>query len=118
MATEIRTAFEARDIARFGALLAEDARWGDDIAPNKCRSRGEVVATFQRLLAEGVGGEVADLKTGPAGILCHLRIHWPDSSAHVGRGEVLHLYRVRNGRITEIQPYDDASEAEAALSAV
>lgn len=115
---EIRAAFEARDIARFGALLADDARWGDDTAPNKCGSRGEVVATFRRLLAEGVRAEVADVKTGPAGILCHLRVRWPDPSAHAERDEVLHLYRVRDGRITEIEPYDDDVMAQATLMSI
>ena len=57
MAAQLRGAFEARDMTTFGALLAEDVRWGDDDAPNKCRSRAEVVETFQTLIDEGVGGE-------------------------------------------------------------
>ncbi len=57
MAAQVRGAFESRDPKRFGALLADDARWGDDDAPNKCRSRAEVVETFQTLIDEGVGGE-------------------------------------------------------------
>lgn len=116
MATEIRGAFESLDIARFGALLADDVRWGDDTAPNKCRTSAEVVATFERLLADGVRGEVADLKTGSAGILCRLVLRWPDEPVHLGRDEIFHLYRVRGRRISEIEPYDSASEAEAALS--
>ncbi len=103
-------------MASFGSLLAPDARWGDDEAPNKCRSRGDVIATFQRLLADGVGGEVTETQTGPAGVLCHLRINWPNPTDQVRRDAVLHLYRVRNGQIVEIEPYDDRSAAEAALS--
>jgi ketosteroid isomerase-like protein len=118
MAAQLRGAFDARDLTMFGALLAEDARWGDDDAPNKCRSRADVVATFQRLIDGGVAGEVADLKTGPAGILCHLRIHWPDPGSSPGRDEVFHLYRVRDGRIVEIQPFDDREAAETALSVI
>ena len=118
MAVQIRGAFESRDMTTFGALLADDARWGDDDAPNKCRSRAEVVATFQRLIDDGVGGEVVDLKTGPAGILCHLRIHWPDWATQTGRDEIFHLYRVHDGRIIEIRPYDDREAGEAALSVV
>lgn len=118
IAAQLRGAFEARDMTAFGALLAEDARWGDDDAPNKCRSRAEVVATFQRLIADGVVGEVADLKTGPAGILCRLRIHWPDSGSRSGRDEVFHLYLVDDGRIIEIRPYDDRDAGETALSVV
>ncbi len=118
MAAQLRGAFESQDLTKLGALLAEDARWGDDDAPNKCRSRTEVVATFQRLIGEGVAGEVADLRTGPAGILCHLRIHWPDPASRPGSDEVFHLYRVHGGQIIEIQPYDDREAAETALSAI
>lgn len=118
MAAQLRRALEARDLSAFEALLAEDARWGDDDAPNKCRGRAEVIATFQRLIASGVTGEVADLKTGPAGVLCHLRIRWPDPGSHPGRDEVFHLYLVRDGRIIEIQPYDDREAAETALSVI
>ena len=118
MAAQIRVAFESRDMTSFGALLADDARWGDDDAPNKCRSRAEVVGTFQRLIAGGVAGEVADLRTGPAGVLCHLRVHWPGPGGPPGRDEVFHLYRVRNGRVIEIQAYDDHEAAETALSVI
>ncbi len=118
MAAQITDAFEARDIVSFGALLADDARWGDDDSPNKCRSRRDVVATFERLLAEGVGGDVVETKTGPAGVLCRLRIRWPDPADRLRRDEVLHLYRVRDGQIVEIEPYDDRSAAEAALASV
>jgi ketosteroid isomerase-like protein len=118
MAAALRDAFESRDLTRFGALLADEARWGEDDAPNQCRSRTEVVATFQRLIDDGVGGHIMDLQTGPAGILLHLRIHWPDRSSRAGRDEVFHLYRVHDGRIIEIRPYDDREAAERALSAI
>ncbi len=118
MAAQVRGAFESRDVTKFGALLADDARWGDDDAPNKCRSRTEVVETFQSLIDDGVGGEVAHLTTGPAGILCHLRILWPDPAIRTGRDEVFHLYRVHDGRIIEIRPYDDREAAETALSLI
>ncbi|MBV8949903.1 MAG: ankyrin repeat domain-containing protein, partial [Actinobacteria bacterium] len=39
IAIRIETAFANRDLEAFGTLLAEDARWGDDDAVNKCRSR-------------------------------------------------------------------------------
>ncbi len=116
IAAQVTAAFEARDLVSFGALLADDARWGDDDAPNKCRSRRDVVGTFERLLASGVSGAVTETRTGPAGILCHLRVHWPDPTDPVRRDEVLHLYRVRGGQIVAIEPFDDRLAAEAALA--
>lgn len=117
IAAGVKAAFEARDMVTFGELLADDARWGDDDAPSKCRTRSDVIATFQRLLGEGVGGEVTETKTGPAGILCRMRIHWPSADIRERRDVVLHLYRVRNGLIVEIEPFDDQTAAEAALAA-
>lgn len=120
MAAEIRRAFDAHDIAGWAALLADDVRWGDDEAPNRCRNRAEVVATFERVLAEGVDGEVTEIQTGSSGILCRLRVRRPDGTGE-GAGaspgealrEVLHLYRVRDGKVVEIRPFDATAEAEA-----
>ncbi|MHB8219111.1 MAG: nuclear transport factor 2 family protein [Acidimicrobiales bacterium] len=123
MAAEIRRSFEAHDVAGFGAFLADDVRWGDDEAPNQCRNSAEVVATFERLLAEGVDGELAEIQVGSSGILCRLRIRRPGveqdavQGTSVGaieaRREVLHLYRVRDGKITQIRPFADTAAAEA-----
>jgi hypothetical protein len=86
------TAFAERDVEAFSRHLAEEVRWRDDNAPNKCHTRREVLATFQRLLAEGAGGEVTATKIGRAGVRCPLRIHWPDPANSEQRGEVLHLW--------------------------
>jgi len=123
MATEIRRAFEAHDVAGFAALLADDVRWGDDTAPNQCRTSSEVVATFERMLAKGVDGEVTEIQLGSAGILCRLSIRQPGAEdpavkgmgadAGVARREVLHLYRVRDGQIIEIRPFVGTADSEA-----
>lgn len=116
MAEQIRHAFGSRDMDAFGQLLADDVRWGDDDAPNACHNRSEVVGTFQSFIAEGVGGEVTEVEIGPAGVLCQLRVHWPDPADRERRAELFHLYRVRGGRIIEIEPYDERDAAEAALA--
>lgn len=116
LARHITAAFAARDVGSFAELLAPDVRWGDDDAPNRCRSRADVIATFQRLLADGVGGEVTSTRTGAAGVLCRLRVHWPEPDLRERRGHLFHLYRVRSGQIVEIVPYGERAEAEAALA--
>jgi ketosteroid isomerase-like protein len=117
MAGQVRAAFASGDLAAFGSLLADDARWGDADAPNACHSRADVVSTFESLVAAGVSGAVVETKTGRSGILCRLRIQWPETSPGRGRSEVFHLYRVCDGRIVEIEPFDDRADAEAALAA-
>lgn len=106
----------ARDLAAFGALLSDDCRWGDDDAPNKCRSRADVVGTFEGALAEGVSGEVSLVATGPSGLLCRLKLEWPAGASRRGRTELYHLYRVRSRQIVEILPFDDPSEGRRALA--
>jgi len=54
MAEQIRSAFATKNLDAFGQLLADDARWGDDDHPNRCRSRSDVIATFRRVLGEEV----------------------------------------------------------------
>jgi ketosteroid isomerase-like protein len=110
IAEQIRSAFAARELGVFGALLADDARWGDD-----CRSRRDVVATFERLLGDGVTGDVAETATGRGGVVCRLDVHWPAGSDSNRRATVFQAYFVRDGRIVEIRGYDDR---ESALEAI
>lgn len=116
IANRIEAAFASRDLDAFGALLADDARWGDDDATNKCRSRADVLATFRRLLAEGARGSVEETSTGPNGVLCGLHVDWPDAEAEPRSERFWHAYLVTDGRITEIRRYDDESAATAAIA--
>jgi ketosteroid isomerase-like protein len=115
LAEQIRSAFAARELAVFGALLADDARWGDDDTPNACRSRRDVLATYERLLGEGVTGQVAETATGPGGVVCRLDVSWPEGSDSERRSTLYQAYLVRDGRIVEIRGYDDR---ESALEAI
>ncbi len=78
IADRIQVAFATKDLDLLGRVLAEDARWGDDDSPNKCRSRSDVVGTFDRLLAEGVDGRVAETVVGINGVAVLLHVEWPD----------------------------------------
>jgi predicted nucleic acid-binding Zn-ribbon protein len=115
IADQLRAAFAHKDLDALGRLLAHDARWGDDDQPNKCRSRSDVVSTFDRLLGEGVDGEVTDTIVGPNGVAVLLRVEWPNPGE--GRGvNFYQAYVVHDGVITEIQRHDDRRSAAAAVS--
>src|SRR5215468_7591814 len=75
----LQTAFANRDLDTLGRLLAADARWGDDDHPNRCRSRSDVLGTFERLLGEGVEGSVTESVTGPKGVAVRLHDQWPNT---------------------------------------
>jgi SnoaL-like domain len=115
IADQIRSAFADRNLDALGRLLADDVRWGDDDSPNKCRSRSDVIATFDRLLGEGVEGEVTETIIGPNGIAVLLHVRWPNPGE--GRGiNFYQAYLVRGGFVTEIERHDDRRAAIAAIS--
>ena len=114
IAEALTEAFAAKDIDAVGRLLADDARWGDDDHPNRCRSRSDVIDTFTRLLGEGVNGTVTETVVGTGGVAVKLHVQWPNPGE--GRGvNFYQSYIVRDGLVTEIQRHDDRKSAVAAL---
>ena len=114
VAAQIQSAFATKELDALGRLLAPDARWGDDDHLNKCRSRSDVVATFDRLLAEGVDGSVTEAVIGSNGVAVLLHFQWPNPGE--GRGvNFYQSYIVSHGVVTEIQRHDDRRSAVAAL---
>jgi SnoaL-like domain len=115
IADQLSSAFATKNLDALGRLLADDARWGDEGHPNRCRTRSDVVATFERLLGEGVDAEVTETMIGPRGIAVRLQVHWPDPVD--GRGiNFYQAYLVSHGLVTEIQRHDNRKSAIAALS--
>ena len=115
LAEQVHRALDARDLDAFGSLLSDDVRWGSDDHPRACRNRSDVLATFSRILAEGAEGEVTEIATGPRGILCGLTVSWPSPEVHPDDRRLYHVYLTEDGRIVEIQRYDDRRSAAAAV---
>jgi ketosteroid isomerase-like protein len=117
LADRIRAAYQGADLQAFGALLAEDARWGDDDHPNRCRGRADVLRTFGSLLSSGVTAEVLDTRSGPDGVLCRLHVNWTDPADRHRGVDFVHVFLIRDGQIAEIRRYDDEASAAAAIGA-
>ena len=118
LAVSLRDALNTRDMTAFRALIAENARWGyggpDD--ERTCHNRNEIIATYKRLLASGVTGNVVETTTGPAGVACVLEVDWPDTAPNRRGSTIYHTFVVTDGLITYIAGHEDREHAIAAIS--
>jgi hypothetical protein len=74
-----------------------------------------VVATFARLLGEGVDGRVTEAIVGTDGVAVRLHVEWPNPGD--GReSDFFQAYVVHDAQVTEIQRHDDRRSAIRALS--
>jgi SnoaL-like domain len=118
IAARVRTALNDRDMDALRALIAEDARWGEGGRDDTrtCHNRNEIIATYKRLLDQGVRGTVTETTTGPGGVACLVEIEWPDDAPN-RRGPTLYqVFLVTDGLVTGIQGHDDRDLAVAAIS--
>ncbi|HEX3839319.1 MAG TPA: nuclear transport factor 2 family protein [Acidimicrobiales bacterium] len=115
---EIRRANGTRNLDVLAPLLADDVTWGDAGHPRGCRNRSDVLATFSRQMAEGAGGQIAELSQGSEGLLCGLTVEWPEGHPRSEDRTLFHVYRIRDGLITRIERYDDRGSASEAAGVV
>ena len=108
---QIRDAFVNHDLSAFESLLADNVRWGDDDNPRRCRGPSEVMANFSRMMSAGVDADITELSSGTRGILCGLRVRWPEGMERRGDVDLYQVYRIVDGRITEIQRFNDIESA-------
>jgi hypothetical protein len=118
MAARIRIALNARDMTAFRSLIGEGAQWGEGGPDDErtCHNRNEIIATYKRLLAEGVRGTVTETTTGPGGVVCSLEVEWPDRSPNRRGPTIYQAFLVTNGFVTRIQGHDNHQHAIAAIA--
>jgi hypothetical protein len=118
IAARLRHALNARDMAAFGDLIAQDARWGEGGPDDArtCHNRNDIIATYRRLLRQGVRGTVTETTTGPGGVVCLIEIEWPDDGPHRRGSTLYQVFLVTDGLVTCIQGHDERDLAFAAIS--
>ena len=119
LASQLQSAFHARNLDALRLLLAEGATWGEDPEADQfCHDRNEVIAHVKRLLAEGVDATIVETTTGPRGIAVRLHVNWPDpeDQARPELHTVWQAYTVTDGLVTEIHGHDDQDSALAAIA--
>jgi hypothetical protein len=118
IAAQLRDALNARDMTAFRSLIAEDAKWGEGGPDDErtCHNRNDIVATYKRLLAQGVRGTVVETIAGAAGVACHVELEWPDSAPNRRGPDLYQVFHVDDGLITRIEGTDDRDLAIASIS--
>jgi ketosteroid isomerase-like protein len=118
IAARLRNALNAGDMDSFRSLIAEDARWGEGGPDDArtCHNRDDIIATYERLLHQGVRGTVTETTTGPHGVVCLLEIEWPDDAPNRRGSTLYQVFLVTDGLVTRIQGHDDRDLAVAAIS--
>jgi SnoaL-like domain len=118
VATQLRIAFNARDVDALRSLVAEDATWGEDPSGAAyCRNRDDIIRRLKQLLAAGVEATIVETRTGPRGIAARIEVRWPKAeSSRPDRISYAQAYVVREGLVTEIHGHDDMDSALAAVS--
>jgi hypothetical protein len=118
LAARLRHALNVRDMDAFRALIAEDARWGEGGPDDErtCQNRNDIIATYKRLLDQGVRGRVTETTTGPGGVVCLVEIEWPDDAPNRRGPTQYQAFFVTDGLITHIQGHDDRDLALAAIA--
>ncbi len=118
LATQLRTAFNARDVETLRSLLAEGATWGEDThGATFCHDRDGIVRRLEQLLTAGVRATIVETRAGTRGIAALVEVEW--SKPEDARGDRIgyaQAYVVIDGRITEIHGHDDIESALAAVS--
>jgi hypothetical protein len=118
LAARLRHALNARDTDAFRALIAENAVWGEGGPDDErtCHNRNDIIATYKRLLNQGVRGTVTETTTGPGGVACLVEIDWPVDVPNQRGPTLYQVFLVTDGVVTRIQGHDDRDLALAAIA--
>jgi ketosteroid isomerase-like protein len=106
-------AFARRDVAAIAGFVHPDVRWypaGEPEAEGACHNREEAIAFIDRALAEGLTGELLDVRDAGDRLVAVVHTHAPPEWE---RGPEPHgeLVTVRDGKVTEMVVYASVEDA-------
>jgi hypothetical protein len=99
--TRLRTALESGDLAAYGALLADDVRWG-----TTCNSRAEVLKHLAAMRSAGMKTTLTECAPGDSGVLVAFMVREPSRER-----SVYQVLGLRDGLIVDISGYPSRTEA-------
>jgi ketosteroid isomerase-like protein len=105
-------AFESRDLAALGDLLADDVLWGGaEETSQTCHSRSDVLNRLAQQAAHGMTANVVEAIGGAEAFLVKLNVRRHEGQAYERERSVYHVMTLRNGRISDIRGYPSRAEA-------
>ncbi|HLZ26411.1 MAG TPA: nuclear transport factor 2 family protein [Chloroflexota bacterium] len=114
VASHLRAAVESGDLDAYGALLADDVRWGADDVPGACRGRADVLDRLTRMRDAGMQTRVLEVTAGHSSVLLGVTSTQPAADGTSHSRTVFQVMTLRDGRISEIRGFPSRTEAAAA----
>jgi ketosteroid isomerase-like protein len=110
----LRAALESRDSDVFGALLADDVRWGGpEDTSETCHSREDVLKRLAGRSAAGVETTLLEVVPGANSMLVGFRVRRPEAGGSRRERTVYQVMTLRGDRIVDIRGYPHPEEAAA-----
>ncbi len=102
----LRSALESGDLDAYGALLADDVRWGDT-----CNNRADVLRHLERMRAAGMQSTLRECSAGDNAVLVGFNVSEPSHEGATRERSVFQVLRLREGLIVDIAGYPSRTEA-------
>jgi ketosteroid isomerase-like protein len=115
VAARLRAVLTARDRNAFGALLAENVRWGGpEDSPETCHGRADVLRRLDAQTAAGLRADLVEVVPGADTLLVVLDVSRPAQDGFARRSTVHQVMRLHDGLIVDIRGYGSRAAAAAA----
>ena len=112
IARQLQAAMESGDLDAYGALLADDVRWGgEQDTPDACHSRADVLRRLHRMRSAGMQFSVLEVAPAENAILVGLQVNQPAPDGSHQHRTVFQVMTVRESRIAEIRGFPSRIEA-------
>lgn len=113
-AARLRVALESGDLDAYGALLADDVRWGGpDETPETCHGRTDVLNRLASLRTSGIETRVLEVAPGVHSVLVGFSVIRPEGGGAQHGHSVYQVLTLRDGHVADIRGYPDRAMAAA-----
>lgn len=111
-ADKLRAALESGELDAFGALLADDVRWGgSEETAETCHTRADVIGRLTKMRAAGMETSVLEVTATDDAALVGFNVSEPTSEGTRRQRTVFQVMTLRDGRIADIRGFPSRTDA-------